>query len=410
MRWLIFVIGTLLWIGCTPVNPLAEDMDGDGFSTFQGDCDDNNALVYPGAATEASADQCMQDNDHDGFGNSTPPDGFDIGTDCDDNDGSTYPGAAEHESSTACMTDQDGDGYGAMQWVGVGDQAMDFVVGIDCDDGDKISTIVPEDNDCDSTTASDDCDDTDPLSTIVAEDGDCDGTLTADDCDDTNASSTIIAQDNDCDGVMVGDDCNDNDETQPALDNDCDGVLTTADCDDSNPSTVNDMDCDGLTASEDCNDSNAALPMSGCEGCTSGWDCQYTTSSTGSYVSDISTGLDWEIGGTGASTVMYLSTAESYCDNLGSDWRLPTQNELISLCGSQLSHPNGGWGTTLDLVTFPDWVFGLSYPYWTSDPNYPCCHWAFSPVGCDTYSHTCCSNPSNDPPEEGYARCVRDTP
>ena len=35
----------------TPKNPLAIDDNGDGYSEFDGDCDDRDADVYPGSVT-----------------------------------------------------------------------------------------------------------------------------------------------------------------------------------------------------------------------------------------------------------------------------------------------------------------------------------------------------------------------
>lgn len=90
------------------------DADGDGFTDIDGDCDDNNAAVYPGSAAEATAEQCMMDGDGDGFGDMNALEPYDPGTDCDDTDANTHPGAAELETnSTDCMTDADGDGYGS---------------------------------------------------------------------------------------------------------------------------------------------------------------------------------------------------------------------------------------------------------------------------------------------------------
>ena len=46
--------------------PFAVDDDGDGFSEFEGDCDDDDADTYPGAAYNESAEDCMTDADGDG--------------------------------------------------------------------------------------------------------------------------------------------------------------------------------------------------------------------------------------------------------------------------------------------------------------------------------------------------------
>ena len=83
--------------GALTTNPNIDD-DGDGFTENEGDCNDNDAIIYPGAP-EICGDGIDQDcngsdlncedvdNDGDGF---TTNDG-----DCNDNDSSIYPGATE---------------------------------------------------------------------------------------------------------------------------------------------------------------------------------------------------------------------------------------------------------------------------------------------------------------------------
>ncbi len=75
-----------------------QDVDRDGFTVAEGDCDDSDASVHPGAAERCDGldNDCdgvvdegcpAQDVDHDGF---TAAEG-----DCDDSDASVHPGAAE---------------------------------------------------------------------------------------------------------------------------------------------------------------------------------------------------------------------------------------------------------------------------------------------------------------------------
>lgn len=201
------MLSTLLILtGCItidpPENPLAMDDDGDGYTEFEGDCDDRDSETFPGSVTEATSDECMKDADGEGFGDSDVEGEFDAGTDCDDSNPFAFPGAAENESDSECLTDEDEDGWSAE--VG------------DCDDGD--ASMPNDDMDCDGVLGVDDCDDSDAQSTIIVDDMDCDGVLSVDDCDDSDASTV---NDMDCDGVLSADDCNDADSSDALFVGDC---------------------------------------------------------------------------------------------------------------------------------------------------------------------------------------------
>ena len=94
------------------------DNDGDGYTEPEGDCDDSDASIYPGAAEvcdgidndcdgeidEGVTNPYYEDADGDGYGLSTvgpvmtcsPPAGYvSNNLDCDDSDASKYPGAVE---------------------------------------------------------------------------------------------------------------------------------------------------------------------------------------------------------------------------------------------------------------------------------------------------------------------------
>jgi len=127
------------------------DHDGDGFSLREGDCDDTNSSIYPGAPDTADG----LDNDCDGLLDEGSPDadddadGFtDLEGDCNDGDTGIYPGATEllngiddncdgriDEGTDAF--DDDGDGYSEDegdcndQNSGVGPDAPETLDGLD---------------------------------------------------------------------------------------------------------------------------------------------------------------------------------------------------------------------------------------------------------------------------------------
>ena len=161
-------------------NPATLDQDEDGFSVLGGDCNDDDAGIYPGALEVAydGVDQdCdgmdLTDVDGDGY------DGEAVGgPDCDDEDASVNPGESEvaydgvdQDCDGMDLTDVDGDGYDG-----------EAVGGPDCDDEDP--TVHPGveevcdgvDNDCDG--AADDVD--------FDEDGHVADACGGDDCDDMN--------------------------------------------------------------------------------------------------------------------------------------------------------------------------------------------------------------------------------
>ncbi|MCP4121125.1 MAG: hypothetical protein GY751_05180 [Bacteroidetes bacterium] len=247
------------------------DTDGDGYTIADGDCDDNDNTVYPGATELCDG----KDNDCDGNvpANEADSDGDNFRIcdgDCDDNDNTVYPGATElcdgkdndcDGNVPANEADSDGDNFRICDG--------------DCNDYDN--TIFPgatelcdgKDNDCDGNVPANEAD----------SDGDnfriCDG-----DCDDNNntvypgAPEFCDGVDNDCDGTIDEDidsdgdgwttcegDCDDNDNTVypgatelcDGKDNDCDGNVS-----------VNEADSDGdnfRICEGDCDDnSNTVYP------------------------------------------------------------------------------------------------------------------------------------------------------
>ena len=192
-----------------------------GVSSVRGDCDDNDPSVYPNApeGCDGQDNSCDGeigieeiDNDGDGyvecsydanlwFGNDSILGGYD----CDDNDALTFPGAAQQESTTLCSKDADLDGYGDVQWGGsdcndndtsVSPNAVEIAMdGIDqnCDG----QELCPGDNDGDGFTGA--------VPQILSSDLNCGSGPV--DCNDSNASiypgasETSGITDLNCDGM-----------------------------------------------------------------------------------------------------------------------------------------------------------------------------------------------------------------
>jgi len=280
------------------------DHDGDGFSLREGDCDDTNPAIYPGASDIADG----LDNDCDGLLDEGSPDadddadGYsDLEGDCNDADTGVYPGATEllngiddncdgrvDEGTDAF--DDDGDGYSEDAGdcndlnTGVGPDAPETLDGLDnnCsgeidegtaafdDDGDGFSELGGDCNDDPSTGGAavypgsvelldgldNDCDGL--LDEDFLVDGDGDGwSLLAGDCDDEDfysypgAPEYLDGADNDCNGQI--------DDNSDDSDDDGDGYSeSTGDCDDTSAAVYPgaaeiqdvglelDNDCDGF--------------------------------------------------------------------------------------------------------------------------------------------------------------------
>jgi hypothetical protein len=88
---------------CDPKNPVDCDYDNDGYTPAQGDCDDNDATVYPGAPEcnangngDGKDNNCNQYIDEGCNGTDADGDGFTVGQgDCNDADPTVNPGAYE---------------------------------------------------------------------------------------------------------------------------------------------------------------------------------------------------------------------------------------------------------------------------------------------------------------------------
>lgn len=271
--------------GTFPSDP--PDVDGDGYSEGDGDCDDTNAAVNPATVWFEDVD----DDAHGGPANSVTqceaPAGFVLSDDdCDDADADIRPGAVETcdgvdedcdgvaddgaPGSDKYYTDLDADGFGDDATLQVSCVVLSGRVtqGGDCDDQDKVSfpggveVCDKADNDCNELVDDEPSDGTDWF--VDADDDGFGGTetdkfcadpgagyaATSDDCDDADklvGDFLVWYEDLDKDGygddaavtkacdlpvdhVDKGGDCADADDTiHPSADEVCDGV--DQDCD-----------------------------------------------------------------------------------------------------------------------------------------------------------------------------------
>lgn len=136
-------------VGTITVRDLRVDADGDGYSPVDGDCDDDNAQVHPGAEDVACTGE---DRNCDGFaGSSIGPDedgdGHGACLDCDDTNPAVHPSAPEACDGIldndcdglpdAGEADQDGDGLtpcaGDCDDLVAGDAASCYLEGVQLD-------------------------------------------------------------------------------------------------------------------------------------------------------------------------------------------------------------------------------------------------------------------------------------
>jgi hypothetical protein len=269
-------------------DPNTVDGDGDGYAPQDGDCDDEDAAVNPGA-TELCSDGI--DNDCDGGSDATEPDDDGDGVsmwdgDCDDDNGAIHPGAVELCSdgvdndcdggSDATEPDDDGDGKSvcagdcndadAAVHPGATELCSDGIDN-DCDGGSDATE--PDDDGDGFSVCTGDCNDAasavNPGAAELCADGidnDCDGTMDADEPDGDGDGFKLCGGDcNDADGAVhpgAPELCSD------GIDNDCDGAMDAEEPD---------ADGDGVTVcGGDCNDAVKTVHPGATEVCENSVD------------------------------------------------------------------------------------------------------------------------------------------
>ena len=275
-----FIMTMGLPTGCLNFsNSMAVDDDGDGYAEFDGDCDDGDGGVYPGASEVCNEvdDDCdghtdedlttpyYADEDADGYGDIShvaeaceqPAGHVADSSDCDDGDEAVNPDAVEvcnakdddcddaidEGVTTTYYADEDGDGAGDPDrpWEACSQPDNYAPEGNDCDDGEP--ELNQQDLDLDGYgTCDGDCDDQDasrhPDAPEVCNevDDDCDGNI-----DEDASDAGVWYLDTDRDGygdpdsyqsacacpaghVEESGDCDDNDSrVYPGADELCNG-------------------------------------------------------------------------------------------------------------------------------------------------------------------------------------------
>jgi hypothetical protein len=335
-----------------------EDNDGDGYSweaedPADRDCDDSDALIYPGAEEiwYDDVDQdCDDQNDYDADGDGFEKAGIEDrnGNDCDDSDPAISPAAEEicddgvdqdcdedNDVSQIWYRDFDGDGFGDEDYASeicasTEGYSLDAT---DCDDsredvntdGEEVCGGDYADEDCDGLVDVADDSVTDAKILYIDRDGDgfgdSDSEITS--CDDIEY---YVTADDDCDDLQPlaypG-----ADEVCDEIDNDCDGDTDESDATDAtrwytdadsdgygSVSSAGTVACDAPSETADnktdCDDDHAGVNPGEAEVC----DEDYTDEDCNGLANDDDSSAD------GKTTVYADSDGDGYGKGMGTDY------------------------------------------------------------------------------------------